>query len=193
MFLEGISGPNLKVKVTNNYFSLNLATSLDESVHSICKISNLVAILQGNFFYNNSGQYVLEYDFPISAVTGLMFLNNTLFRNHGLGVNYGVTILCNGRAEIHDNVFQNPRNRYQISTTWLGSPVTVNASSNWWGESALKLIVPLIMDKTKDYRLSLTVIFKPFVQLQPQSATSGKFFSMLLFFPLLNTIQPIGQ
>ena len=174
LLLEGISGPFLDVKVTDNHFSLNLATDLNHNAHSICKVSDLVALFQGNFFYNNSGQYVLEYEFPVAPVTGLTFMNNTLFRNHGLGANFGVTILCNGEAELHYNVLENPRNRYQISTSMKGHTAVVNATSNWWGESVLKLIVPLIMDKTKDYRLSLTVIFKPFIQLQPQSAISGK-------------------
>ena len=182
LFLEGGSGPYITVKVTDNYFSSNVATDLDHHVHSICKISNLVAHLRGNVFYNNSGQYVLEYYFTVAPVTGLTFLNNTLFRNHGLGVNYGVTILCNGRAEMHDNVMENPRNRYQISTTWQGNPVIANATSNWWGERILKLIAPLIMDSTKDYRLSLTVSFQPFIQLQPQKALSGKFCPCFLNF-----------
>lgn len=172
LLLEGNSGPYLSVKVTNNYFSTNLATDLNGNKHSVCNISNLEAHLEGNFFYNNSGQYVLEYNFPVTAAPGLTFVNNTLFKNNGLGVNYGVTILCNGRAEMHDNVLENPRNRYQLSTSWRGSPVIVNATSNWWGESVLKLISPLIMDKAKDYRLSLTVIFEPFVKFQPQDALS---------------------
>lgn len=175
LLLEGNSGPYLSVKVTNNYFSSNLATDLNGNKHSVCNISNLEAHLEGNFFYNNSGQYVLEYNFPVAAAPGLTFVNNTLFKNNGLGVNYGVTILCNGRAEMHGNVLENPRNRYQLSTSWRGSPVIVNATSNWWGESVLKLISPLIMDKAKDYRLSLTVIFEPFVKFQPQDALSGKF------------------
>lgn len=175
LLLEGSYGPYLSVKVTDNYFSMNLATDLDDNRHSVCNISNLVAHLEGNFFYNNSGQYVLEYSFPLVSGRGLTFVNNTLFKNEGVGANYGITILCNGEAEMHGNVLQNPRNRFQFSTTWRGNPVNVNATSNWWGENALQLVAPLIMDKTKDYRLTLTVIFEPFVKLQPQATISGKF------------------
>ena len=182
VFLEGISGAYLTVKVTDNYFSVNLAMDLDHYVHSICNISNLVAHLRGNFFYNNSGQYVLEYSFPVTYVTGLTFLNNTLFRNHGLGVNYGATILCNGRAEMHGNVIENPRNHYQISTTWQAGSIIVNATLNWWGEGVLTLIAPLIMDSTKDNKLSLKVIFQPFIQLQPQRVLSSKFRSGFVNF-----------
>ena len=174
LYFEGISGPFLSVKVTDNYFSMNLATDKDMIGHSICKISNVIAHVQGNFFYNNSGQYVLEYDHSTADVTGLTFTNNTLYRNVGLGVNFGVTILCNAAAKMHNNILENPRNRYQISTSLKRRPTVVNATSNWWGAGTLKLIVPLIMDKTKDYRLSLTVIYEPFVRLQPQVLTSGK-------------------
>ena len=174
LFLEGISGPFLNVFVTNNYFSMNLATDKDVIGHSICKISNVTAHVEGNFFYNNSGKYVLEYDHSPSDVTGLTFANNTLYRNVGLGVNFGVTILCNAAAKMHNNILENPRNRYQISTSLKGRPTVVNATSNWWGAGILKLVVPFIMDKTKDYRLSLTVIYEPFVRLQPQVVTSGK-------------------
>ena len=79
---------------------------------------------------------------------------------------------------MHGNVLENPGNRYQISTTLQGNQVIVNATSNWWGDSAANLIASHIMDKGKDYRLSITVIFKPFVQFPPQRAISGK----LLFF-----------
>ena len=177
LFLEGIAGPYLDVKVTNNYFSLNLARDWDGKANSVCKITNLWVNVQGNFFYSNLGQYVLLYDFPRASVTGLRFLNNTLYKNSALGlnVNYGATILCNGAAEIRGNVLQNPSNRYQISTTLQGSPITANATLNWWGENVPELISSLIMDKTKDYRLSLTVLFKPFIQLPPQTAISGKY------------------
>ena len=134
----------------------------------------MTAHVEGNFFYNNSGKYVLEYDHSPADVTGLTFANNTLYRNVGLGVNFGVTILCNAAAKMHNNILENPRNRYQISTSLKGRLTVVNASSNWWGAGTLKLIVPLIMDKTKDYRLSLTVIYEPFVRLQPQVVASGK-------------------
>ena len=175
--LEGIIGPYLNVKVTNNYFSLNLARDLDGKANSVCKITKLWAYFLGNFFYHNVGHYVLLYDFPQTDVTGLRFLNNTLYKNSALGlnVNYGATILCNGAAEIRGNVLQNPSNRYQISTTLQGSPITANATLNWWGENVPELISSLIMDKTKDYRLSLTVLFKPFIQLPPQTAISGKY------------------
>lgn len=176
LFLEGVTGPYLNVKVTDNYFSLNVAVDPDGKVNSVCRITNLRAHVQGNFFYNNIGQYAFEYSYPRETATALCFLNNTLYKNSavGLNVNYGVTILCNGAAEMNGNVLQNPGNRYQISTTLQGNQVIVNATSNWWGESVANLVASLIMDKTKDYRLSLTVMFKPIVQLPPQRVISGK-------------------
>ena len=176
LFLQGITGPYLNVKVTNNYFSYNLAVDLDGTVNSVCKLESLYTHFQGNFFYNNIGQYVVEYSFPGTTVTALRFLNNTLYKNSavGLNVNYGVTILCNGRAEMDGNVLQNPRNRYQLSTTLQGSEVIINATSNWWGENMPDKIASLIMDRTTDYRLSLTFAFKPFVKLPPQKVVSGK-------------------
>ena len=176
LVLQGISGPYLHIKVTNNYFSLNVAVDLDGKLNSVCKITNLRAYLQGNFFFNNIGQYGFEYNFPGVTATSLRFLNNTLYKNSALGlnVNYGVTILCNGAAEMHGNVMQNPSNRYQMSTTLRGGQGIVNATSNWWGESMPDAISSLIMDKTKDYRLSLTVLFKPFAKLPPQKVISGK-------------------
>lgn len=174
LHLERISGSYGNVKVTDNYFSLNLGIDLDGKVHSIFKISNLVTLMQGNFFYNNSGQYIVQYYYPGGRGAGLIFNNNTLVRNRGLGIYYGVTMLCNGRAEMHYNFMQNTRNRYQFSTTFKRSPVTVNATSNWWGEGLLRLVSPVIMDKTKDYRLSVTVIFQPFITSQPVSVMSGK-------------------
>ncbi len=176
LLLQGVTGPYLNVKVTNNYFSLNLAVDSDGSVNSVCKITNLRARLQGNFFYNNIGQNVLEYSFPQVAVTALRLTNNTLYKNSALGLNvkYGVTILCNGAAEIHGNAMQNPSNRYQISSTLRGGQGIVNATSNWWGENLPDAISSLIIDKTKDYRLSLTVMYKPFVKLPPQKVISGK-------------------
>ena len=174
LHLERISAPYGNVKVTNNYFSLNLGIDLDGKVHSIFNVSNLVTLMQGNFFYNNSGKYIVQYFYPGVSDAGLAFNNNTLIRNHGLGVNYGVTILCNGKSEMHYNFMQNPRNRYQFSTTFQESPVTVDATSNWWGERLLRLVSPLFMDKAKDYRLSLTVIFQPFTTLQPVSVMSGE-------------------
>ena len=173
LFLQGTTGQTLDVKVTSNYFSFNLAKDWQEKIESVCKMSDLAVLLQGNFLYNNSGQYILDFNSPQS---NLRFLNNTLYRNRGLGDNYGVTVLCNGVAEMHGNVLENPNNRYQISTTLQGSPVTVNATSNWWGESVLNLVASVIMDKTKDYRLSLTVFFKPFLHFPPQKALSGKSF-----------------
>lgn len=174
--MEGVTGLYLDVKVTNNYFSRNFAQDPDGKVNSVCRIANLRAHVQGNFFYNNVGQYAFEYSYALRNATVLHFLNNTLYKNSALGlkVNYGVTILCNGAAEIHGNVLENPGNRYQISTTLQGIQVIANATSNWWGESVANLIASLIMDKSKDYRLSLTVMFKPFVQSPPQRVISGK-------------------
>jgi len=176
LFMEGVTGLYLDVKVTNNYFSRNFAEDPDGKVNSVCRIANLRAHVQGNFFYNNVGQYAFEYSYALRNATVLHFLNNTLYKNSALGlqVNYGVTILCNGAAEIHGNVLENPGNRYQISTTLQGIQVIANATSNWWGESVANLIASLIMDKSKDYRLSLTVMFKPFVQSPPQRVISGK-------------------
>ena len=174
LFLEGMSGPFLNVKVTNNYFSVNVAANKDMIEHSILEISNVIAHVEGNFFYNNSGKYVLEYDHSLENVTGLTFANNTLYKNVGLGVNFSATILCNAAARIHGNILENPRNRYQISTSLKGRPTVVNATSNWWGAGILKLIVPLILDKSKHYWLSLTFIYEPFVRKQPQVVTSGK-------------------
>lgn len=174
--MEGVTGLYLDVKVTNNYFSRNFAEDPDGKVNSVCRIANLRAHVQGNFFYNNVGQYAFEYSYALRNATVLHFLNNTLYKNSALGlkVNYGATILCNGAAEIHGNVLENPGNRYQISTTLQGIQVIANATSNWWGESVANLIASLIMDKRKDYRLSLTVMFKPFVQSPPQRVISGK-------------------
>ena len=182
LFLEGVTGSNLSVIISHNYFSNNFAENPDGKVNSVCRITNLRAHVQGNFFYNNIGNYAFEYNYAGENATVLRFLNNTLYKNSNLGlkVNYGVTILCNGPAEMHGNVLENPGNRYQISTTLQGNQVIVNATSNWWGYSAANLIASLIMDKGKDYRLSITVIFKPFAQLPPRRAISGK----LLFFSL---------
>ncbi|XP_022801512.1 uncharacterized protein LOC111339184 [Stylophora pistillata] len=167
--VEGVSEPYADVKVTNNYFSRNLARDWDGRANIVCIITNFTAIVQGNFFYDNVGHYVVFYDNPQSNTTGLRFVNNTLYKN----VNYGATILCNGAAEILGNVLQNPNNRYQISTTTRGSPVTINATFNWWGESVPNLISALIMDKTKDYRLSLKVVFQPFTQKPPLTVISA--------------------
>jgi len=183
LFLVGIAGPYLNVKITHNYFSDNLAEDPDGKVNSVCRITNLRAHVQENFFYNNIGQYAFKYSYAGENAAVLRFLNNTLYKNSALGLNvfYGVTILCNGAAEMHGNVLENPSNRYQISTTLKGKQAIVNATSNWWGESAANLIASLIMDKTKDYRLSLTVIFKPFVQLLPQRILSGKLLFCFFF------------
>ena len=180
--VEGVSGPYMNVNVSNNYFSQNFARDLDGKANSVCVITKLWAIVQGNFFYRNVGHNVLLYDNSQTSTVGLRFVNNTLYKNgaRGLSVNHGTTILCNGRAEIHGNVLQNPNNRYQFSTTMRGSPITVNATFNWWGENVPNLISSLIMDKTTDYRLSITVVFQPFVKLPPQRAISGQY---LLGFP----------
>ena len=184
LFLEGVTGPYLNVKVTNNYFSRNFAEDPDGKVNSVCRITNLRAHVQGNFFYNNVGQYAFAYSYTGGNATLLHFLNNTLYKNNALGlkVNYGVTILCNGAAEMHGNLLENPGNRYQISTTLQGIQVIVNATSNWWGESVANSIASLIMDKSKDYRLSLTVIFKPFVESPPKRLFSGKLCFSFGFF-----------
>ena len=176
VFLEGVTGHYVNVKVTNNYFSGNFAEDPDGKVNSVCRIIKLGAHVQGNFFHNNIGQYTFEYRYAQGNTTVLYFLNNTLYKNSALGlkVNYGVTILCNGAAQMHGNVLENPGNLYQISTTLQGIQVIVNATSNWWGERVANSIASLIMDKSKDYRLSLTVIFKPFVQSPPQRVFSGK-------------------
>ena len=176
LLLVGVTGLYLNVKVTSNYFSRNFAEDLNGKANSVCRIINLRARVQGNFFYHNIGQYAFEYRYVRGSAATLHFLNNTLYKNSALGlhVNYGVTILCNGAAEMHGNILENPGNRYQISTTLKGIQVVANATSNWWGESVANLIGSLIMDKSKDYRLSLTVMFKPFVQSPPQRLISGE-------------------
>ena len=173
LFLQGKTGQPSDVKLTNNYVSFNLGKNLQAkaSAQSVCKLSNLFVLLQANFFYNNSGQYIVEFD---GSQSSLRLINNTLLRNRGLGDSYGVTFLCNGAAEMHGNVLQNPNNRYQISTTLQRIPLTVNATLNWWGESTLNLASSLIRDKTTDYRLSLTVVFSPFLHLPPRKSLSGK-------------------
>ena len=168
---KGTTGQPSDVKLTNNYFSFNLGFQAKASAQSVCKLSNLSVLLQANFLYNNSGQYIVEFD---GTQSSLSLVNNTLLRNRGLGDNHGVTFLCNGAAEMHGNVLQNPNNRYQISTTLQRIPLTVNATLNWWGESTLNLVSSLIMDKTTDYRLSLTVVFSPFLHLPPRKSLSGK-------------------
>lgn len=177
LILEGNSEPFLNVNVTDNYFSLNLAQDWNGKANSVCNITRLLAIVRGNFFYKNIGHYVFLYDFPKKDVTGLQFVNNTLYKNSasGLSVKYGATILCNGGAQIHGNVLQNPGNRYQISTTMRGSSFIANATFNWWGESKPDLIAFLILDNKKDYRLSLTVVFQPFIALLPRRVISGKY------------------
>ncbi|XP_022804996.1 protein bark beetle-like isoform X1 [Stylophora pistillata] len=174
LILEGNSEPYLNVNVTNNYFSLNLAQDWNGIGNSVCNITRLLAIVRGNFFYKNIGHYVFFYDLPKTNMTGLQFVNNTLYKNSasGLNVNYGATILCNGGAEIHGNVLHNPGNRYQISTTMQGSSLIANATFNWWGENVPDLIAFLILDKKKEYRLSLTVIFQPFIELLPRRVIS---------------------
>lgn len=169
LLLEGTIGQTSNVNVTSNFFTLNMARD------SVCNMTDVTVAFQGNFLFNNSGLYVIEFNFPGTSVSRLHFLNNTLYKNRGLGVNYGVTVLLNGASEMHYNVFQNPNNRYQISSTLTGSAVTVNATSNWWGESAQSSVASLIRDKTKDYRLSLTVVFKPFLHLAPQETLSGRY------------------
>ena len=171
LFLKGTTGQPSDVKLTNNYFSFNLGFQAKASAQSVCKLSNLSVLLQANFLYNNSGQYIVEFD---GSQSSLRFINNTLLRNRGLGDSYGVTFLCNGAAEMHGNVLQNPNNRYQITTTLQRIPLTVNATLNWWGESTLNLVSSLIMDKNTDYRLSLTVVFNPFLHLPPRKSLSGK-------------------
>ena len=193
LFLVGVTENYFNVKVTNNYFSRNFAKDPDGIVNSVCRITNLRAHVQGNFFLRNIGQYAFEYSYARENATVLHFLNNTLYKNNALGlnVNYGVTILCNGGAEMHGNVFQNPFNRYQISTTLQGIQVIVNATSNWWGESVANLIGSLIMDKTKDHLLSLKVIFKPFVELPPQRVISGKSCQFLFGFLITGPVRGI--
>ena len=173
LFLQGTTVQPSDVKLTNNYFSFNTGMSLQAkaTAQSVCKLSNLSVLLQANFFYNNSGQYIVEFD---GTQSSLRFINNTLFRNRGLGDSYGVTFLCNGEGEMHGNALQNPNNRYQITTTLQGIPLTVNATLNWWGESTLNLVSSLIKDKTTDYRLSLTVVFNPYLHLPPRKSLSGK-------------------
>ena len=174
LFLQGTNWQPSDVKLTNNYFSFNLGRSLQAktTAQSVCKLSNLSVLLQANFLYNNSGQYTVEFD---GSQSSLRFINNTLHRNRGLGDNYGVTFQSNGAAEMHGNVLENRNNRYQISTTLQGIPLTVNATLNWWGESTLNSVSSLIMDKTTDYRLSLTVVFNPFLHLPPRKPLSGKY------------------
>ena len=171
LFLEGTTDQYSNVKATSNYYSVNFASDSHGKVTSVCNITDLNVLFQGNVVYNNSGQYIMVFG---SSQGSLRLLNNTFYRNRGLGINYGVTVLLNGKAEIHNNVFQNPNNRYQISTTLQGSRVSVDAKSNWWGESVLSLVESLIKDKTKDYRLSLLVDFQPFLYLPPQEVISGK-------------------
>ena len=191
LFLVGVTGPYFSVKVTNNYFARNFAKDPDGKANSVCRITNLRAHVQGNFIFRNTGQYAFEYSYLQENATVLHFLNNTLYKNSALGlnVNYGATILCNGAAEMHGNVFQNPFNRYQLSTTLQGNQVIVNATSNWWGENVANLIASLIIDKTKDPLLSLTVLFTPFVQLPPQRVISGKlcFLFYLGFYSRIST------
>ncbi|KAL9982165.1 hypothetical protein ACROYT_G010976 [Oculina patagonica] len=166
LLLEGTTGQTSNVNVTSNFFTLNMARD------SVCNITDVTVAFQGNFLFNNSGLYVVEFNFLGTSVSRLHFVNNTLYKNRGLGVNYGVTVLLNGASEMHYNVFQNPNNRYQISSTLTGSAVTVNATLNWWGESAQSSVASLIRDKTKDYRLSLTVLFKSILHLPPQGTLS---------------------
>ena len=172
LLLDGTSGLTSNVKVTRNYFSFNLGTDWQGNVDSVCKLTDVTTIFQGNVLYNNSGKYIVEF---ANIQTSLTFMNNTLSKNIGLGVNYGVTVLLNGFAQMHNNVFHNPYNRYQIITTLQGSPVTVDARNNWWGVSVPRLIESFFMDKTKDYRLSLTAAFKPFLNLPPRKVLSGKY------------------
>ena len=172
LLLEGTNGMTSSVKVTSNYFSFNLGRDSQGNVNSVCKITDVKTIFQGNFLYNNSGKYVVEF---ADIRKSLKFLNNTLNKNIGSGVNFGVTVLLNGLAQMHNNVFHNPYNRYQIMTTLQGSAVTVDARNNWWGVSVPRLIESLFMDRTKDYRLSLTVAFKPFLNLPPQKVLSGEY------------------
>lgn len=146
LLLEGTIGQTSNVNITSNFFSLNMATDVQGTAYSVCKMTNVTAVFQGNFLFNNSGLDIVEFDFPATSVSRLIFLNNTLYRNQGLGVNYGVTVLLNGASEIHYNVFQNPNNRFQISSTLTGSIMTVNATSNWWGESTRSLVASLIRD-----------------------------------------------
>lgn len=50
---------------------------------------------------------MLEYNFFVVVVLGLIFINNIFFKNNGLGVNYGVIIFCNGKVEMYGNVLEN--------------------------------------------------------------------------------------
>lgn len=170
--LQGTKGQLSNVKVTRNYFAVNIAKDGQGRVHTVCNMTDLAAHFQGNIFFNNSGQYIVEFD---ASQGKLSLLNNTLYRNRGMGVNYGVTVLLNGAAEVHNNVFENLKNLFQISTTLQGNPVTVDATYNWWGVSVLSLIESFIKDKRKDYRLSLAVVFKPFWILPPQKVFTGKY------------------
>ena len=176
LLLDSRGGQACCVEIRSNSFSHHKGYDCPSGQCSVCKMRDVMYSFTRNFFYNNSGLYIIEYRYPNHHTKENKVLENTLYINYGTGASHGVTILCDGPVEIHRNHLKNPSNLYEITSSMSGGydVFDIDARSNWWGSGIMQTVSHKIVDRYKDNRLQSRVIFRPFQKLPSQHVISGK-------------------
>ncbi|PFX18273.1 Macrophage receptor MARCO [Stylophora pistillata] len=115
----------------------------------IVRVSDVACEIVNNFLYNNSGLYLIDYQLFSPWLKGQRCELNSFYHNQG-----SITINSNGPVVYRRNVFENPSNLYEFSST--SSPVTdpIDAAQNWWGSGNESLVSLRIYDKNDYPRLA---------------------------------------
>lgn len=164
------------VYIKENHFSSNYGKGFGNSKHSIVKMKDVATQIEGNFFFNNSGLVIMEYEFSNENYKGQHCTNNTFFLNTGTAIGYGATIRTNGPIQYHGNSMKNPNNLYELDTTTSAVTDPVNATMNWFGFGLKPTVKSRLRDKDISNRLP-KVLFEPFVKIQPRNILSREYIS----------------
>ena len=160
----------VNVKIDQNIFMKNLAGSVLYIENY--ELSNLVDVkIDKNIFTKNSAENVLYIDYKSFPETRYAIVRNNTFEDNEVATkdlfpNFfrrsttrAVIVLKEGTFNLRENILENPKFAYQLSTLRHNYQKSIVAKFNWWGTAEECKIVDRIFDFQHRVQLSPVEFF----------------------------------
>ncbi|XP_078593656.1 uncharacterized protein LOC144871725 isoform X2 [Branchiostoma floridae x Branchiostoma japonicum] len=190
VLLRSMVMPMMSINIVGN----NIAHNAAKDYRSALVITNTVANVYNNTFYNNSGMYTVEWQYQgASALTDpteqQYFTGNLVHFNKGENLDLQATIVTDGPIMYQSNFIKNPANEYEISQLQYQfeeeeeekpkgdeeldddvdeeekEEVSVIATNNWWGFTKRPEVADRILGELRTSRSKVTYV--PFLTAPP--------------------------
>ncbi|KAI8515001.1 hypothetical protein Bbelb_075920 [Branchiostoma belcheri] len=188
VLLRSMVMPMMSINIVGNHIAHNAA----KEYRSALVITNTVANVYNNTFYNNSGMYTVEWQYQgASALTDpteqQYFAGNLVHFNKGENQALQATIVTDGPIMYQSNFIKNPANEYEISQLQYQyeeeveekpkgdeeldedveeeEEVSVIATNNWWGFTKRPEVADRILGKQRTSKSKVTYV--PFLTAPP--------------------------